>query len=250
MNNDLNIDLNIDNYTLDDLLNMFELSHSFNKNDLKRAKRIVLKMHPDLSGLPSEYFMFYSKIYNILYDIYKFKNINNKTENDFLRKEYFNNDDKNVALEKFAQSTLKNDKSFNEKFNEMFNKYSNVKLNDELGYDEWFRNKDTYNDNNFSNTNIRLDQFDDFFKEKKNSMNIIHYNDIQDIDSSTNVSCSYLDNDENTSSYEAPLFSSLQYNDLKNAYENTIIPVTNDDFNRREKYKNINELEQTLYKSI
>ena len=59
MNNDLNIDLNIDNYTLDDLLNMFELSHSFNKNDLKRAKRIVLKMHPDLSGLPSEYFMIY-----------------------------------------------------------------------------------------------------------------------------------------------------------------------------------------------
>ena len=250
MNNDLNIDLNIDNYTLDDLLNMFELSHSFNKNDLKRAKRIVLKMHPDLSGLPSEYFMFYSKIYNILYDIYNFKNINNKTENDFLRKEYFNNDDKNVALEKFAQSTLKNDKSFNEKFNEMFNKYSNVKLNDELGYDEWFRNKDTYNDNNFSNTNIRLDQFDDFFKEKKNSMNIIHYNDIQDIDSSTNVSCSYLDNDENTSSYEAPLFSSLQYNDLKNAYENTIIPVTNDDFNRREKYKNINELEQRRLKDM
>ena len=132
----------------------------------------------------------------------------------------------------------------------MFNKYSNVKLNDELGYDEWFRNKDTYNDNNFSNTNIRLDQFDDFFKEKKNSMNIIHYNDIQDIDSSTNVSCSYLDNDENTASYEAPLFSSLQYNDLKNAYENTIIPVTNDDFNRREKYKNINELEQRRLKDM
>ena len=53
------MDLDINNYNLDDLLKLFKISAHFGESDLKKAKQIVLKTHPDKSGLPSEYFLFY-----------------------------------------------------------------------------------------------------------------------------------------------------------------------------------------------
>ena len=55
------IDLDIDNYSLDDILNLFKLSHSFTKDDLKQAKKQVLKTHPDKSNLDKKYFLFFTK---------------------------------------------------------------------------------------------------------------------------------------------------------------------------------------------
>ena len=36
-----NFDLNIDNYDLEDLLNLFHLNYEFDENDLKRAKTLA-----------------------------------------------------------------------------------------------------------------------------------------------------------------------------------------------------------------
>ena len=49
-----NLDLNIHNYELNDLLALFKLPFHFDDSDLKNAKRIVLKTHPDKSGLDKE----------------------------------------------------------------------------------------------------------------------------------------------------------------------------------------------------
>ena len=57
--NPIKPDLNIDNYDLQDLLNLFKLDKNFNEEDLKQAKKIVLKTHPDKSGLNPDYFRFY-----------------------------------------------------------------------------------------------------------------------------------------------------------------------------------------------
>ena len=53
------IDLNIDNYELPDILKLFNISYNFNKEDLKKCKKYVLKTHPDKSNLPKEYFFFF-----------------------------------------------------------------------------------------------------------------------------------------------------------------------------------------------
>ena len=55
------IDLNLENYELDDILNLFSLQSNYNADDLKKAKRVVLKMHPDKSGLDKKYFLFFKK---------------------------------------------------------------------------------------------------------------------------------------------------------------------------------------------
>ena len=51
----MNIDLNIDNYELDDILNLFKIDYDFNHDDLKRVKKYVLQTHPDKSKLSKEY---------------------------------------------------------------------------------------------------------------------------------------------------------------------------------------------------
>ena len=69
----LELDLNIDNYTLNDLYNLFNVSY-LDEPSLKTAKQIVLKMHPDKSQLDSKYFLFFSKAYKRLFSIYEFQN--------------------------------------------------------------------------------------------------------------------------------------------------------------------------------
>ena len=53
----MDIDFNLDNYNLQDLLTLFQLENNFNIEDLKNAKKIVLQLHPDKSGLDKEYFL-------------------------------------------------------------------------------------------------------------------------------------------------------------------------------------------------
>ena len=47
------LDMNIDNYELHDLLDLFHLDYNFNEEDLKKTKKTVLMTHPDKSKLPS-----------------------------------------------------------------------------------------------------------------------------------------------------------------------------------------------------
>ena len=72
------VDLDIDNYNLDDLLSLFKLDMNFGEEELRSAKKIVLKMHPDKSGLDKEYFMFFSKAYKLLYSLHTFRNSGQK----------------------------------------------------------------------------------------------------------------------------------------------------------------------------
>ena len=64
------LDLNIDNYNLPDILALFNLPTLFEEDDLKRAKLAVMKTHPDKCQLPKEYFLFFTKAYRIVHQIY------------------------------------------------------------------------------------------------------------------------------------------------------------------------------------
>ena len=77
-----NLDLNIHNYDLNDLLNLFKLPFHFNEQHLKDAKKIVLKTHPDKSRLEPKYFLFFSKAYKRLFGIYEFQNKTSKKVED------------------------------------------------------------------------------------------------------------------------------------------------------------------------
>ena len=57
-----NHSLDVQNYTLYELLELFQLDmNQITPEKLKKARNKVLYMHPDKSHLPPEYFLFYKK---------------------------------------------------------------------------------------------------------------------------------------------------------------------------------------------
>ena len=65
------LDLNINNYDLEKLLQLFNLSYDFSYNDLKLSIKKLYKIHPDKSGLDPKYFMFFKRAYTIVLNIFK-----------------------------------------------------------------------------------------------------------------------------------------------------------------------------------
>jgi hypothetical protein len=65
-------------YSLDEVLGLFDLKYNITVDDLKRAKKKVLMLHPDKSKLSSEYFLFYKKAFDIIVQFYENQNKQNK----------------------------------------------------------------------------------------------------------------------------------------------------------------------------
>jgi len=158
------LDLNIDNYNLEDILNLFGLNINYNTNELKVAKKMALKTHPDKSGLDNAVFIFFSKAYNILSKIYKLKNrTEQKVENidydgDDMEKELGNKELLKIKLNKLDK------KDFNLWFNNLFEK-SNGKANTK-GYGDWLKSSEGVSNIKVSNKT----EFNELFKKKKKNV--------------------------------------------------------------------------------
>lgn len=61
-----NLDLDINNYDLDDILSLFNISYNYDSNDIKNCRETMLKLHPYKCNLNSNYFDFYSLAYKII----------------------------------------------------------------------------------------------------------------------------------------------------------------------------------------
>jgi hypothetical protein len=140
------LDLDINNYDINDILNLFNISNRITEEDLKKAKLKMLKTHPDKSGLDPKFFRFYSEAYKIIYLIWEFKEKGNTKNTEYMTMEY--DSDKNEILNKWFndnKSLSENKSSFNEWFNSQFNNLHIYNERDKKGYDDWLRNKEDDN---------------------------------------------------------------------------------------------------------
>ena len=138
-----NIDLNIDNYDYEDILNLFKLDINFGENDLKQAKKIVLSTHPDKSRLNKEIFLFFSKAYKILYSVYNFREKANKSEKikPLEDIEYIADEDiyNKEIIENLKEKNKFSNKEFNKWFNELFEKVKIENDYQDNGYGDWLK---------------------------------------------------------------------------------------------------------------
>ncbi len=119
------LDLNIDNYELQDILNLFKIPLAFNEQDLKQAKLTVLQMHPDKSRLPKEYFLFFSKAYKMLFEIYKVRYPDRKViENE--KYSYNNIINRELGQSMSKNSMIKEDREYYKKQDEAFDKLTKM----------------------------------------------------------------------------------------------------------------------------
>jgi L-rhamnose mutarotase len=253
------LDLDIDNYSLEEILELFNIPLDFEEQDLKQAKQKVLKTHPDKSGLDSSYFIFYSKAYKTLFSIWEFKNRtklaktvldkpveyyvdtlnSHKTNYDFTK-------DKKQVLDQFMSKKkyLKDPQKFNKWFNENFDKMILREESVEKGYGEWLQSEEGLNEDDMNNP---IKAKENFFAKKKKAREEAALILREDEPSGL-----YLGSGGAGIGGDAPqtyecgdIFSKLPYEDLRKAHTETVIPVTEeDDFHNVRRFRNVNEYSQ------
>ena len=232
------MDLNIENYSLEELLKLFSLSIDFDEDDLKNAKRQVNKTHPDKSGLPKEYFIFFAKAFKYIYKIYEFKRKSNNNITEY--KLYLEEDENKKESDEIIKNKITNRNNFNEWFNKMFNKF-NIKDENDDGYGDWLQTY-TEDDSDIINANKSNmhNKFEDYKKKKIDSM--VVYNEVNEI--CNNLSCggsNLVPSNKNFSNNDV-FGNKLHYEDIKKAHTETFIPVTREDFDKKKKYNSVFEI--------
>lgn len=235
-----NLDLDIDNYDYEDILNLFKLNINFQEYDLKNAKKQLLNMHPDKSGLDKKYFLFFSAAYKMLYRIYQFREKAKLSENkdlDYENTDYIDleeNNNKEIINHLRENKTL-DPNNFNKWFNTLFEKVKITTEYEDGGYGNWLKSNQDLDENlkinNLSSMNEAIE------RKKENLKNNIIISHKSIMEYNDNNFCDLTNS--KVENYSSNMFSSLQYEDLKKAHTETVVPVTNSDFNLQ--YKTIDE---------
>ena len=225
-----NIDLNIENYELADLLALFKLDFEFNADDLKRVKKMVMQTHPDKSALDKTYFLFFSAAYKIIFSIHEFRHKSASKQSTEYTVE------KDEAKELLLKG-LQKKPNFNKIFNELFEKHRIKDDENETGYGNWIKS-----DENMDTRTTTFQQMNATFEQKKREVKeLIPFKEIEEIGQSSSGQFD-LTRDK-PEYYTSALFSSLQYEDLKKAHVESVIPVTQEDYLARPKFKSVLEMQ-------
>lgn len=229
------LDLNIHNYNLTDLLNLFNMPYRFSDYHLKEAKKIVLKTHPDKSGLDKEYFLFFSQAYKYLLKIHQLRQSSTTTNTEYQKDDLWSNEH-SILIDGKIKTMSQED--YAHWFNSTFEKMRLKDNTEESGYGEWLKSSDDLVTESVK-TSAEMNEY--IQNKKKDLRSMVVHSDFQDFNSGQQ--CGQFDLVRDTpENYGSTIFNKLQYEDLKKAHVESVIPVTDEDFHRRRKYTNTDEL--------
>jgi len=244
----MDLDLDIRNYELRDILNLFKLPSVFTEAHMRDAKLIVMRTHPDKSGLDKEYFLFFSKAYKILHEVYQVRA-------GLSRQKDAKYDDVKEDID--ARRNANSDKlkrmnadEFNRWFNQTFEQNKLYDDEQDSGYGDWLKDNDADADNDDADLGEgstwaqRMEQLERR-KQRLREQALVVRSEVRSIDSfnSAGYGLSRECPEEHSSGLNFGSGSSLAYEDLKKAHTESVIPVTHEDYEAVRKYKNMNELQ-------
>ena len=251
--------LDIHMYSFKELLDLFKLDYHFDLNDLKRAKIQVLKTHPDKSKMPSEYFLFYKKAYEVVLNYYMETQKTSKevptdeiiyeANNVFQMPNAGNGSIGNSAstnsksLEKRVSDAIrKMDKNeFQANFNKVFDATMSRPVNTEKN--EWFKSEVPIYEIEQGLNKDSMGRALDTLKQKSAAMIIRH--DVQELhfNSGAGGSSLYEDDDLNAGGYvTCDPFSKLKFDDLRKVHKDqTVLAVSERDFDKMKTYGSVDE---------
>ena len=222
------LDLDLENYDLEDIMNLFKLNYNFNETDLKQAHRIALRTHPDKSRLPDKFFIFFMKAYKIISKIYYFR----CKKGGGLEEYRAETDAGHIQL--LRKLDGKPIGEFNDWFNDMFEKTKVVDSNTDSGYGEWYQ-KGTV----VENRKVPLHNFAAAFEDEKEKCRALA---IQGAVEMLGDEGGYSLSREKPREYTSRIFSKLGYDDLKKVHTETVVPVTRADFEKKQKFSNLDSM--------
>ena len=222
--------LDISMYTLDELLGLFDLTYDITPDGIKKAKNKVLMIHPDKSKLPSEYFIFYKRAFEIVVTFYEEQSRHNKSmPTEPVLYSHIDSTDKNTK--RVINEMKKSD--FHKQFNTMFEQ--NMSVKPDQTRNEWFNKDEPLYD---KMENMTINHAFDAIKQKNAS--IIRHQGVQTLGGGgTNL----YDEDDGDSYVTCDPFSKLKYDDLRKVHKDqTVLSVSEKDYEQVRKYSSVDHL--------
>lgn len=234
------VDLNLDNYSLDDLLSLFSLRPDFCTADLRNARRVVVRAHPDKSNLPGCYFTFFDKAYKLLEQVHR----SQVSRADAAAREargprleevtYEVERDEGVAmtLNKYTETA-----GFNKVFNELFEKHASAQYEQSDGHGDWLSASASEPERAGTREEI-------FARCKQEARDLVAMPTLEAANAGMGGASWHSELVGPTDGqYGSSTSGSLPYQDLRQAHEVSVIPVSEElDFDRRKQYSGVGAL--------
>ena len=232
--------LDIHTYGLTEIMELFEIRdiYQVSLDDLKRAKKKVLMLHPDKSKLSKEYFLFYKKAFDIIVRMYE--NVQ-KVSQPVEDRDYHANGD--YESQNQFQKKLKGipQNTFQDQFNTMFDKHMKTPINTQKN--AWFHEETLLYEESITSAGQMNEVLD---KIKHRQSTLIQYKGIQPVQMMNSGSNSFYENDdedENSVSYiGSDIFSKLKYDDLRKVHKDqTVFCVRDSDMENVPQYRTVED---------
>ena len=241
--------LQIQSYSFDELLELLDIrSYDFSIEDLKRAKKKVLMLHPDKSRLGPEYFLFYKKALEIVVQFYDNQNRQNQVMNEDTTKYRPENADKTTNKQITKMIGKMSTEDFQDKFNQLFESNQMAERPDPTR-NEWFRSETPglMTPENTKNMNSKnMGQVFDTLKQQ--NAGLVQYRGVQNMMvSSAGASQLYGDySDIDNGSYiTSDPFSKLKFDDLRKVHKDqTVFAVSESDFSKVKQYSSVDHFQR------
>ena len=225
-------------YSFRELLDLFQLSSNISMEDMKRARMMVLKMHPDKSRLPPDYFLFYKKAFDVVHQYYQ-EQAKTTAEVPTDEQNYtpLTEDRRTAKAIQKAAKDMGQDQ-FHRKFNELFETVAEKPRQD---VNEWFKTNDPLFEFDDVQSTAGLAAAMDQVKHKTAAL--VSYKGVQNLAASGPAYNHLYDNDEGYVSCDP--FSKLKYDDLRKVHKDqTVLAVSERDFDKMQRFSSMDHLQR------
>ena len=236
--------LHIESYSLDELLQLFDLNtRNINTENLKKAKKKVLMLHPDKSKLGPEYFLFYKKAFDIIVQFYDQQNRQNITTEEMKQRRYHADTDENMT--KSVRKTMDDVSTgeFQKQFNKLFES-NHMGLKQDTQRNEWFQSEQSSYDVPSEGRVSKQNMNDHFRQARQQTASLVRYQGVQSMNEGHSASNDlYSDQHDFQDQYmTSDPFSKLKFDDLRKVHrDQSILAVSEDDIHGIQTYGSVDE---------
>lgn len=232
--------LDIHTYSFHEIMELFEIPniHQVSLDDLKRAKKKVLMLHPDKSKLPPEYFLFYKKAFDVVIRMYD----NVQKVSQAVEDQEYSAEKVSHESTKKIQKSLKNipTETFHNQFNSLFEKHMKKPINEDRN--AWFRDEQSQYKETITSAGQMADALD---RIKTQQQHLVKYQGVQPIQMmNTGTNALYDDDGEEPDQayVGSDIFSKLKYDDLRKVHKDqTVFSIRESDMHNVPQYRNVDE---------
>lgn len=234
----MNHNLDISKYSLDELLGLFDMSchRLISLDEMKRAKKKVLMLHPDKSRLGPEYFLFYKKALDVVAQFYNHQHRQDvavSAENT-----QYSAPSAPTSQSKQIGKVMENMGStgFQQKFNQLFEE--NMTKQVDPSKNAWFSSDEPVFENVHATNARQMGEVLENIKQKNQAM--IQYTGVREMQSGGGGTNFYDEEDDANLYVTSDPFSKLKYDDLRKVHKDqTVFAVSESDYNKVQKYASV-----------